>query len=162
MNELLVRPLTKGVKMFVCFDCCHSGTALDLPYIYNENGKLKCEPEFKNKSSSVEKRSTPAEIIFLRYYIQSLLSKWLQEIKLISHRSGCSDEQTSADATIQGTASGALTYALVKTVSSAPSKQALNFEFVLRNCRDLIKAKKYKQIPQMSTGHKLDFSQVRL
>ncbi|KAJ3416164.1 Ca(2+)-dependent cysteine protease [Chytridiales sp. JEL 0842] len=136
MNELLVRPLVKGIKMFVCFDCCHSGTALDLPFIYNENGKLKCEPEFKSKSSTMERRSTPAEVVFF---------------------SGCTDEQTSADATIDGNSSGAMTYALLETIQR--SKKKLTFDDVIKSVRDIIKQKKYKQIPQMSAGHQLDFNQ---
>lgn len=34
----LVRPLSKGVLMTCLFDCCHSGTVLDLPYIFTADG----------------------------------------------------------------------------------------------------------------------------
>lgn len=30
--DILVKPLPKGAHLFCLFDCCHSGTALDLPY----------------------------------------------------------------------------------------------------------------------------------
>ncbi|KAI0217124.1 Ca(2+)-dependent cysteine protease [Massospora cicadina] len=41
MNRILVRPLPAGCRLTALFDCCHSGTALDLPYIYNSQGELK-------------------------------------------------------------------------------------------------------------------------
>jgi len=40
MNAIMVRPLPEGVRLTAVFDSCHSGTALDLPYIYGDDGKL--------------------------------------------------------------------------------------------------------------------------
>ena len=33
INETLVRPLPRGVKLHALVDACHSGTVLDLPYL---------------------------------------------------------------------------------------------------------------------------------
>jgi hypothetical protein len=33
INEIIVRPLGKGVKLHAIVDTCHSGTILDLPYL---------------------------------------------------------------------------------------------------------------------------------
>lgn len=41
MHRILVRPLQAGVRLTAIFDSCHSGTALDLPYIYSTQGVLK-------------------------------------------------------------------------------------------------------------------------
>ena len=41
MHALMVRPLAPGVRLTAIFDSCHSGTALDLPYVYSTEGKIK-------------------------------------------------------------------------------------------------------------------------
>lgn len=41
MHRIMVRPLSAGVRLTAIFDSCHSGTALDLPYIYSTQGVLK-------------------------------------------------------------------------------------------------------------------------
>eukprot|EP01087_Luapelamoeba_hula_P024872 TRINITY_DN962_c0_g1_i1.p1 TRINITY_DN962_c0_g1~~TRINITY_DN962_c0_g1_i1.p1 ORF type:complete len:453 (-),score=92.59 TRINITY_DN962_c0_g1_i1:126-1370(-) len=41
MHEILVKPLRPGVRLTVIFDSCHSGTALDLPYVYGEKGLIE-------------------------------------------------------------------------------------------------------------------------
>jgi hypothetical protein len=38
---LQVQPLPAGCRLTAIFDSCHSGSALDLPYIYSTEGKIK-------------------------------------------------------------------------------------------------------------------------
>lgn len=45
----MVRPLCAGVRLTAIFDSCHSGTALDLPYIYSTQGILK-EPNLARQA----------------------------------------------------------------------------------------------------------------
>lgn len=45
----MVQPLHGGVRLTAIFDSCHSGTALDLPYIYSTQGILK-EPNLAKEA----------------------------------------------------------------------------------------------------------------
>jgi len=38
MHELLVQPLPHQCRLTALFDCCYSGTILDLPYLYSSQG----------------------------------------------------------------------------------------------------------------------------
>ncbi|KAF9491634.1 hypothetical protein BDN71DRAFT_1484120 [Pleurotus eryngii] len=77
-----VKPLPRNCRL----TCCHSGTALDLPYIYRTNGRVKKElvtPQARKRKSS------PADVISF---------------------SGCEDGQTSADTFANGVAVGAMSH----------------------------------------------------
>jgi len=41
MHDILIRPLPAGCRLTAIMDCCHSGSALDLPFIYSTTGNLK-------------------------------------------------------------------------------------------------------------------------
>jgi hypothetical protein len=47
MHDILVRPLCKGCRLTCIFDSCHSGTALDLPFVYSTRGVIKEQNLFK-------------------------------------------------------------------------------------------------------------------
>jgi hypothetical protein len=49
MHRIMVTPLQSGVRLTAIFDSCHSGTALDLPYIYSTQGVLK-EPNLAKEA----------------------------------------------------------------------------------------------------------------
>jgi metacaspase-1 len=49
MHRIMVTPLPGGVRLTAIFDSCHSGTALDLPYIYSTQGILK-EPNLAKEA----------------------------------------------------------------------------------------------------------------
>jgi hypothetical protein len=91
LKDILVNAIPVGAKLRAFFDCCHSGSCLDLPYMYTKNEKF-VKIESKNKKSA--------------------------DCLLIS---GCRDQQTSADAFIGKNYSGALTYALIKALTAAVS-----------------------------------------
>ena len=45
----LIAPMPKGVIMTSVFDCCHSGTVLDLPYVFladGESDEMVAQPDF--------------------------------------------------------------------------------------------------------------------
>lgn len=37
VNETIVRPLPRGVKLHAVIDACHSGSSLDLPFVCKTN-----------------------------------------------------------------------------------------------------------------------------
>lgn len=49
MHRIMVQPLRAGVRLTAIFDSCHSGSALDLPYIYSTQGVLK-EPNLAKEA----------------------------------------------------------------------------------------------------------------
>lgn len=49
MHRIMVTPLQAGVRLTAIFDSCHSGTALDLPYVYSTQGVLK-EPNLAKEA----------------------------------------------------------------------------------------------------------------
>ena len=51
MHRIMVKSLQPGVRLTAIFDSCHSGTALDLPYIYSTQGILK-EPNLAKEAGA--------------------------------------------------------------------------------------------------------------
>ncbi|KAF1810654.1 hypothetical protein P152DRAFT_460349 [Eremomyces bilateralis CBS 781.70] len=49
MHQIMVSSLKPGVRLTAIFDSCHSGSALDLPYIYSTQGLLK-EPDLAKEA----------------------------------------------------------------------------------------------------------------
>ena len=49
MHLIMVKSLPAGVRLTAIFDSCHSGSALDLPYIYSTQGVLK-EPNLAKEA----------------------------------------------------------------------------------------------------------------
>lgn len=49
MHRIMVQSLQPGVRLTAIFDSCHSGSALDLPYVYSTQGMLK-EPNLAKEA----------------------------------------------------------------------------------------------------------------
>jgi len=67
--------------------------------------------------------------------------------------SGCRDDQTSADVKSKGTATGAMSFALLTVLKNTPHPILIE---LLNRMRDALKEKKFTQVPQMSTGHHIN------
>ncbi|CAG8556227.1 15532_t:CDS:2 [Dentiscutata heterogama] len=154
MHHILVDGLPAGCRLTVVFDSCHSGTVLDLPYVYSTHGKVKkphiiqhainagikyiqgdredaktvtaqALSEQKIRRKNLETKSSPADVIMF---------------------SGCKDEQTSADASGSGPATGAMSHALITTLRQDSHQ---TYHSLLNNIRDILRDK-YSQKPQLS------------
>ncbi|KAK2612113.1 Ca(2+)-dependent cysteine protease [Conoideocrella luteorostrata] len=167
MHRIMVRPLQAGVRLTAIFDSCHSGTALDLPYIYSTQGMLK-EPNLAKEAgqgllgviSSYSqgdlggvanniigffKKATSGEDAYAR----TLATKTSPADVIML--SGSKDDQTSADATIASQATGAMSWAFMTALKKNPQQSYVQ---LLNSIRDEL-ATKYTQKPQLSSSHPL-------
>ncbi|KAK0521001.1 Ca(2+)-dependent cysteine protease [Tilletia horrida] len=170
MHMLLVRPLPVGCRLTALFDSCHSGTALDLPFVYTTSGQIK-EP---NVVAGVGKGLLSAGMAYARGDIGGLVkglfgtfneARNTESAEAFTKQnrasgadvvmlSGCKDSQTSADATEAGKATGAMSWAFVKVLTEFPQ---LTYNQLLNATRDALAAK-YSQKPQMSSSHPIDLN----
>ncbi|KAH7027317.1 caspase domain-containing protein [Microdochium trichocladiopsis] len=168
IHTIVVKPLQQGVRLTAIFDSCHSGSVLDLPYSYSTKGVLK-EPNLAAEAGqgllsafgayargdvggvakeifgfakqalrgdsgykkTIATRTSPADVIM-----------W----------SGSKDDQTSADATINSQATGAMSHAFIRALKQDPQQSYLE---LLNSIRDILE-NEYSQKPQLSSSHPLD------
>ncbi|EGO19641.1 hypothetical protein SERLADRAFT_402216 [Serpula lacrymans var. lacrymans S7.9] len=128
MHRIMVKSLPPHCRLTAVFDSCHSGTALDLPYIYHSNGRLKGSHV---TSQARAYKSTQADVV-----------SWC----------GCRDDQTSADTFQGGVAVGAMSYAFATSLSRNPNQ---SYQELLRSIREILKSR-YSQKPQLSSSHPID------
>lgn len=165
MHRIMVRPLRPGVRLTAIFDSCHSGSALDLPYIYSTQGVLK-EPNLAKEAGQGLLGVVSA---YARGDMGSMMSTAMGLIKKVSKGdeayertkqtktspadvimwSGSKDEQTSQDANINGQATGAMSWAFINALKKNPKQSYVQ---LLNSIRDEL-ATKYSQKPQLSCSH---------
>jgi hypothetical protein len=116
--------LPTETRFFCLFDCCHSGTILDLKHRYLGDNK---------------------------HYSENVKSKIKGKVVMIS---GCTDDQTSADAFIGSKWAGAMTVAFLKSMESVDYK--ITYYHLLDLMRDYLRNNNYDQIPQLTSSNKLN------
>ncbi|KAI1751990.1 caspase domain-containing protein [Xylaria castorea] len=168
LHHVVVKPLVAGVRLTAIFDCCHSGSALDLPYLYSTKGVLK-EPNLAAEAgqgllkaiSAYASGDTGGVASALMGFAKTAVSGNSGYKKTISTKtspadiimwSGSKDDQTSADATIAAQATGAMSWAFVKAIKQDPKQSYVE---LLNSIRDVLETK-YSQKPQLSCSHPLD------
>jgi len=169
MHEIMVKPLPAGCRLTSIFDCCHSGSALDLPYMYSTEGKLK-EPNVAADigqgllgiASSYAKKDTGG-LIKSGLGILRAATGGAQKAGEYTRRtktseadviswSGCKDSQTSADTVEAGRATGAMSFAFISVLTQNKNQ---TYQQLLNNIRDILKSK-YSQKPQLAASHPID------
>ncbi|KAH8918555.1 hypothetical protein BT69DRAFT_1285591 [Atractiella rhizophila] len=168
MHDILVKNLPAGCRLTVIFDCCNSGTALDLPYIYSTEGKVK-EPNiltdigngvFGAVGAYVRKdingvikafRATGNKVVNGAKVTEEGRKVKTSAADVISW-SGCKDSQQSADTEQSGLATGAMSWAFIKSLNQEPKQSYLQ---LLNSIRKELKGR-YAQKPQLSSSHPLD------
>ncbi|KAK7401158.1 hypothetical protein VNO78_12477 [Psophocarpus tetragonolobus] len=151
INSTIVWPLKKGVTLHAIVDACHSGTILDLLFVY------------KHESGIWEDNKPPSKEP-IRKHTNGGLAICL---------SACEDSQTAADSAVFGGKgmNGVLTYLFTKTIREYPG---ITYGRLLENMHDEIKKinrsrcnsrilqhifnRKIAQDPLLSSSEKFDVS----
>ncbi|KAL2917398.1 hypothetical protein HK105_203062 [Polyrhizophydium stewartii] len=175
MNELLVKRLPAGVRLTAIFDCCHSGSALDLPFTYRTDGTLKKTTALSSKISAIGSlfKGFAANLVSgdknaaisgltkgiskLHVRSKSLTEKIADKGSLVADVilfSGCKDAQTSEDIHVQGEGTGAMSYALLKSLRANPK---ITYGELISSIRDILA--EFSQIPQISSARYMDLKQ---
>lgn len=132
LKALIQKYLKKDTCLFALFDSCFSGSVLDLKYQYMDS--LNYDKYFEHAKESETIGNGNVVMI-----------------------SGCNDKQTSADAFINGNATGAMTWSFL---NSFKNNKNLTFRSLVKSMRDTLKKNGYEQIPQLSTGEFVDIDQM--
>lgn len=135
----IFRKFNARTRIFCLFDCCHSGTIGDLKYRY-----LNTDVTMNRLNPLITNYSAPckANIVLM---------------------SGCSDNQTSADAfNVQhlGKFTGAMTSCLLTEMKKYKNLDQINIFDLLRDVRKLLKEKKFSQYPQLTSSFVFDFNKT--
>lgn len=167
LNLILVKPLPAGVKLTVLFDSCHSGTALDLPYIYNVNGQIE-RPTVPDQGhvSGADILGMGISLLFggnVRIPRRDRVHQAQLKTEMTKGSaadvvmfSSCRDDQTSADASISGIGStGAMSFAFIEVLSK---NKVLTYRELLFRVREVLRSR-FSQVPQLSSSHPMDMSQ---
>ncbi|KAL6304173.1 caspase domain-containing protein [Sparassis latifolia] len=168
LHDILVKPLPAGCRLTAIFDSCHSGSALDLPYLYNHVGKIK-EP---NLAAEAAQGLLSAAMSYARGDLSGVFTSVSGLVKGVTGNrqatnitmqtktspadaisfSGCKDSQTSADTVEAGQATGAMSYAFIASLRQNKNQ---SYQQLLLSVREIL-ARKYSQIPQLSSSHPMD------
>ncbi|ODV59703.1 caspase family protein, partial [Ascoidea rubescens DSM 1968] len=170
MHKIMVKPLKQGVKLTAIFDCCHSGTALNLPYVYSSKGLVKHKNLLKDTTvNSIGLISNASNGDFNGAYknasyvckrIANNKSK-LQKEQIIKMKSsladvisfsGCKDDEKSVDTSFNGVSIGAMSYALISVLSASPQQSYIS---LLISMRYYLKDH-FQQKPQLSSSHPIN------
>jgi len=128
-DELSKRFSGINARCLCLFDCCHSGTVLDLTY------KVIIDDETN-----------------MKHIVENQL-RFSTDILMIS---GCKDSQTSADAYIKSDWAGAMTSAFICTLGIQGSECTV-FSLV-QGMKSYLKRNKYTQIPQITCTKQINHS----
>ncbi|OAD74147.1 hypothetical protein PHYBLDRAFT_124411 [Phycomyces blakesleeanus NRRL 1555(-)] len=170
MYDLMVRPLCEGARLTAVFDSCHSGTALDLPYVYSPEGNIKSKSLVRQAGEGLLGISTTHKggAMSLISSFMGLGQEMIKTRQIEAHQrelntspatvimfSGCDDHEYSRVATVSNESIGAVSYAFIRALTEKPDQTYLE---LLKNVRKMT-VLKYDQTPQLSTSHPIDLNQ---
>ena len=122
LKTIIQENLKQDVTLFAMFDSCFSGSVLDLRYQYMDS--LNYDNYTENNKATI----TNGNVFMI---------------------SGCTDNQTSADAVFNNKPNGAMTWSLIESLKQS---QNINWRALVKSMRNLLKTSRFPQIPQFSSG----------
>lgn len=171
MHEIMVRPLSQGVRLTALFDSCHSGSVLDLPYCYSTKGIVKEPNMWKDVGSgglqaamayaTGNKAALISSLTSIAGVVKNSMTNNVDRDRVRQYKfsaadvimfSGSKDDQTSADAVEDGKNIGAMSWAFITVLTQQPQQSYLS---LLQNMRQELSGK-YTQKPQLSASHPMD------
>ncbi|KAI0593947.1 peptidase C14 [Biscogniauxia sp. FL1348] len=193
LHRAIVSPMNPECRLTILFDCCHSGSACELPYVYRPDadgnvnlvdtirqglGLIRAARDLFDGGFSAAKVADAkmllggasdffnglqhrrdgdgADVDEDGLAPETFGEHWEAEGKDVWMFSGCADDQTSADTSIAGAPTGAMSYAFLRTLRENPEQSYIN---ILQNTREEL-AQNYSQIPQLSCGGRYDLDQM--
>ncbi len=128
LKERLVDSLPEEVKLRAIFDCCHSGSCLDLPYRWKNGDKFVIE----NRSTS----SRDVVMISGCMDNQTSADAWIKE---------------------NARTEGAMTWAYLKAIEYGKQyHNDISWKELIQHMRFSLKESRYVQIPQLNSSSKLN------
>jgi len=179
--DRLVRNVPPGCRLTAVMDCCHSGTGMDLPFIFTPPRSCEDIPtrditllaknffgSFGKKKKSNFNFGNLVENIMGNYLPSPSSSSSSSELTQEGYKvsvgdvilfSGCRDDQTAADTTAPShggkLSGGAMTTAFLDAANRGPGQSYAQLTMNMRNAL----AGRYSQVPQLSAGHMMDIHQ---
>ena len=143
----ILSKLPVGVNLDVILDCCHSGTGTREFSPFEPTGDCKArylEPPIDILLRNDENDELPVQKIL------KPCSKAVENgVTTMTHNliAGCKDNQTAADALINNTYNGALTYYLCKIIRE--TRGIITRNELINRVQTSLRYNKYRQIPQL-------------
>lgn len=131
LHDYLVKPLPAGCRLTAIYDCCHSGTALDLPCTYTrdiERGILGSKNMY-----AMGTKTSPADVIC-----------W----------SACADCEQAADTK----KTGVMSQAFISALNDGREHSFQSLFMAVDNAIRAIARPRFSQKPQLSGSHPIDIT----
>lgn len=121
--DLVVVPLPSGCKLTVILDCCHSGSALDLPFVWNEGAQNWETEDYPWHTAG--------------------------DVQMFS---GCEDSQCSMDASSHGRPAGAMTTAMCDVLERYANEPPGPYHHLLGGLTNVLMERGFEQRPRLSSS----------
>merc|ERR1712110_781353 len=151
LHDILVEGVPEGAHLTAIMDCCHSGTALDPPYIYEakstSKSDMKMEEDKKQKKKKEKKKKKGKD----KEKEKEKKVEGFHGHGDVVMFSGCDDSQVSADVVLEGSATGAVSFSLMTALITHGMK--LSYADLLIEIKKILSARvKNVQYPQLTSN----------